>query len=68
MNLVDTNILIYATFAGLPGISVPVGFNTDGLPMGMQLVGRPRADFAVLQLAHAYDAATRWPQRRPYEN
>jgi len=50
-------VVIYATFAGLPCISVPVGFNADGLPMGMQLIGRPQGDHAVLQLAHAYAQA-----------
>jgi len=45
----------YATFAGLPAISVPVGFDDRGLPMGMQLIGRPRGDVELLQLAHAYD-------------
>ena len=46
---------IYATFAGLPCISVPAGFNAQGLPMGLQLIGRPQADAQVLQLAHAYE-------------
>jgi amidase len=50
-------VTIYATFAGLPSISVPVGFSATGLPMGMQLIGRPRGDLAVLQLAHAYEQA-----------
>jgi amidase len=48
-------VVIYATFAGLPCISIPVGFSPAGLPMGMQLIGRPQADLAVLQLAHAYE-------------
>ena len=48
--------VIYATFGGLPCISLPVGFNAEGLPMGVQLIGRPHADLAVLQLAHAYEA------------
>jgi amidase len=50
-------VVIYATFAGLPCISVPVGFGPSGLPMGMQLIGRPRGDLALLQLAHAYERA-----------
>jgi amidase len=50
-------VTIYATLAGLPCISVPVGFNLAGLPMGMQLMGSPRADAAVLGLAHAYEQA-----------
>ena len=48
-------VVIYATFAGLPCISVPAGFNEVGLPIGLQLMGRPRADLAVLQLAQAYE-------------
>jgi Asp-tRNA(Asn)/Glu-tRNA(Gln) amidotransferase A subunit family amidase len=50
-------VVIYATFAGLPCISVPVGFGPTGLPMGMQLIGRPRGDRALLRLAHAYERA-----------
>jgi len=50
-------VVIYATFAGLPCISVPVGFGATGLPMGMQLIGGPRGDRALLQLAHAYESA-----------
>ena len=59
-------VVIYATFAGLPCISVPVGFNEDGLPMGMQLIGKPRGDLALLQLAHAYEEVSQdLLQRRP---
>jgi amidase len=59
-------VVIYATFAGLPCISVPVGFNARGLPMGLQLIGKPRGDFELLQLAHAYEqAAQEVLQRRP---
>lgn len=49
-------VVIYATLAGLPCVSVPVGFSADGLPMGMQLIGRPQADLAVLRLAQAHAA------------
>ena len=49
-------VVIYATLAGLPAISVPVGFNVDGrLPMGMQLIGRPQAELAVLQIARCHE-------------
>ena len=48
-------VVIYATFAGLPCISIPVGFDARGLPMGMQIIGKPQADLDVLQLAHAYE-------------
>ena len=49
-------VVIYATFAGLPCISVPAGFNAAGLPTGLQLIGRPRDDAGVLRLAAAYEA------------
>jgi amidase len=39
---------------------MPVGFNQDGLPMGVQIIGKNHADFAVLQLAYAYEQATNW--------
>ena len=58
-------VVIGPTLAGLPAISVPVGFSANGLPMGMQLVGRPRGDFELLQLAHAYEQATDWAKRVP---
>jgi len=47
--------VIYATLGGLPAISVPAGFGANGLPMGVQLIGRPLADLAVLRLAYAYE-------------
>jgi amidase len=50
-------VVIYATFAGLPAISVPAGFNAQGLPMGLQLIGKPQGDFALLQVAYAYEQA-----------
>ncbi|HSB86613.1 MAG TPA: amidase [Ilumatobacteraceae bacterium] len=49
-------VTVYATFAGLPAISVPVGFDERGLPAGMQLIGRPRGDVELLRLAHAYES------------
>ena len=50
-------VVIYATFAGLPSISIPVGFDARGLPMGMQIIGRPQADMELLQLAQGYEQA-----------
>ena len=48
----------YITVTGHPSISVPCGFTTEGLPVGVQIIGRYRADFAVLQLANAFEKAT----------
>jgi amidase len=48
-----------------PAISVPAGFTDDGLPVGLQIVGRYRDDFGVLQLAHAFEGATGVWKRRP---
>lgn len=55
----------YITVTGLPAVSVPCGFTDEGLPVGLQIVGRPHADFAVLQLAYAFQEATMFHQQRP---
>ena len=58
-------VVIGPTLAGLPSMSVPVGFNAAGLPMGLQIIGPAQADQAVLQLAFAHEQLTRWVERRP---
>ncbi len=55
----------YITVTGLPAVSVPCGFTDEGLPVGLQIVGRPSADFSVLQLAYAFQEATRFHLQRP---
>jgi aspartyl-tRNA(Asn)/glutamyl-tRNA(Gln) amidotransferase subunit A len=50
---------------GLPTISVPCGFTAEGLPIGMQISGPPGAEATVLRLAHAYEKATEWHERKP---
>ncbi|AOP48868.1 amidase [Streptomyces lydicus] len=50
---------------GVPALSVPAGFTPAGLPVGLQFIGAPRADLAVLQAGHAYERATRHGRRRP---
>ncbi|TDC66730.1 amidase [Actinomadura sp. GC306] len=55
--------LISAT--GCPALSVPAGFTGDGLPVGLQIVGPHHADFAVLQIGHAFEQATECGSRRP---
>jgi amidase len=52
------------TMAGCPALAVPAGFNAQGLPMGIQIVAPNHAELACLQLAFAYDEATRWSARR----
>ncbi|MBW6421865.1 amidase [Rhizobium sp. XQZ8] len=58
-------VVIPASMAGLPVAAMPAGFGTNGLPNGIQIIGRPRADKAVLELALAYEAATDWLGVRP---
>lgn len=55
----------YVTFMTNPAISVPAGFTASGLPIGIQIVGRHRDEWSVLQLAHAFEAATNHRRRRP---
>ncbi|HEU4644805.1 MAG TPA: amidase [Burkholderiales bacterium] len=55
----------YITLASHPAISVPAGFTPGGLPVGLQIVGRYRDDFGVLQLAHAFEGETGVWKRRP---
>jgi amidase len=53
------------TVLGGPAISVPAGFTDDGLPVGIQIVGRPGDDTGVLRLAHAFEQATGFGRIRP---
>ena len=55
----------YVTFMANPAMSVPAGFTSNGLPVGIQLVGRHRDDWSVLQLAYAFEQATQHGRRRP---
>ena len=55
----------YVTMMSNPAISVPGGFTAGGLPVGLQIVGRHRGDWSVLQLAHAFEQATLFGKRLP---
>ena len=55
----------FITVTGLPAISVPCGFSAEGLPVGLQIVGRHHDDFGVLQLAHAFEGQTGFWKARP---
>jgi aspartyl-tRNA(Asn)/glutamyl-tRNA(Gln) amidotransferase subunit A len=50
---------------GLPAISIPCGFSSSGLPIGLQIAGAPGAEDKVLALAHAYQKMTDWHKRKP---
>jgi aspartyl-tRNA(Asn)/glutamyl-tRNA(Gln) amidotransferase subunit A len=50
---------------GVPSISVPCGFTTSGLPIGLQISGAHLGELNVLALAHAYEQATEWHKRNP---
>lgn len=55
----------YISATGNPAASVPAGFTPEGLPVGVQIVGRAKEDFSVLQLAHAFERVTGFGQRHP---
>jgi len=54
-----------ANLAGVPGLAFPVGFDSDGLPIGMQLMGRHFHEHTLLQAAHTYQLTTDWHLRKP---
>ncbi len=58
-------VVIPASLIGLPTLGVPAGFGANGLPMGLQIMGRYKNDLHVLQLGQAWHHATGWPQRKP---
>jgi aspartyl-tRNA(Asn)/glutamyl-tRNA(Gln) amidotransferase subunit A len=51
--------------SGLPALALPCGFTSDGLPISLQLAGRPFDEATVLRAGHAYEQATEWHTRRP---
>ena len=55
----------YITFMSNPAISVPAGFTAAGLPVGIQIVGRHRDEWSVLQLGHALEQATDHRRKKP---
>jgi len=54
-----------ASLTGLPSLNVPCGFDPDGLPIGMQLIGRPFAEATLLRAGHAFQLATAFHRRAP---
>jgi amidase len=55
----------YISATGNPAVSIPAGFTPDGLPVGIQIVGRNKEDFSALQMAHAFEQATGFSKKRP---
>ncbi|HWA11276.1 MAG TPA: Asp-tRNA(Asn)/Glu-tRNA(Gln) amidotransferase subunit GatA [Opitutaceae bacterium] len=56
---------IGVNLAGLPGLSVPCGFSSGGLPIGLQLIGQPFKEAELLAIAHAYERGHDWHTRHP---
>lgn len=56
---------IAVNLAGLPALSVPCGFDTANMPIGLQLIGKPFAEERLLQIAHAYEQTTSWHRHHP---
>jgi aspartyl-tRNA(Asn)/glutamyl-tRNA(Gln) amidotransferase subunit A len=56
---------ISVNLAGLPAIAVPCGFSKNGLPIGMQLIGRAFEEDVILRAAHAYEQTTSWRMKKP---
>jgi len=56
---------ISVNLAGVPGISVPCGFTSDNLPVGLQIIGKHFDEETILKTAHAYEQSTDWYKRKP---
>lgn len=56
---------ISVNLAGVPAISIPCGFTQEGLPVGLQIIGKPFDEARILQLAYAYEQSTPWHKMKP---
>ncbi len=68
LNIVAEDFAIYTpifNFTGLPAIQVPCGFDSDGLPVGFQIAGKPFDEATICQVAFAYEQATTWHTQHP---
>ncbi len=53
------------SLTGLPSLAVPCGFDDDGLPVGMQIIGRPFNESTLYRVGHAYQHVTDWHTQAP---
>ncbi len=68
LSIVAADFAIYTpifNFTGLPAIQVPCGFDSDGLPVGLQIAGKPFDEATICQVAFAYEQATTWHKQHP---
>ena len=56
---------ISTNLAGLPALSLPCGFDSEGMPIGMQIIGKPFDESTILRVAHGYEQATEWHKKKP---
>jgi aspartyl-tRNA(Asn)/glutamyl-tRNA(Gln) amidotransferase subunit A len=56
---------ISVNLAGLPGMSLPCGFDNDGMPIGLQIIGKHFDEAMMLRVAHGYESATEWHKKKP---
>jgi len=56
---------ISVNLAGLPALSLPCGFDGDGMPIGLQIIGKHFDEATILRLAYAYEQATEWHRKKP---
>jgi aspartyl-tRNA(Asn)/glutamyl-tRNA(Gln) amidotransferase subunit A len=62
---VSANNTFFCNYFGLPAISIPCGLSTNGLPLGLQIVGPQWGEGSVLAIAHAFQKATAWHRKHP---
>ncbi len=68
LSIVSADFSVYTpifNFTGLPAIQVTCGFDTDGLPVGLQIAGKPFDEQTICQVGHAYEQATEWHKQHP---
>ena len=69
VRLVTTRLVRALNLTGLPVLSVPCGMSSEGLPIGLQLIGSLFGEASLLEMGHAYEQATEWhTQRAPNLN